>query len=258
MEQLKLENGTIISYDRYGEGPPLVLVHGALSDSQSAWAMVKGLFGERFTVYAMNRRGRGESTATPEHRIEDQFADVLALTESIGEPAFLLGHSGGAWCAMGGAAMRPKLVRKLVLYEPPTQTAALVDAMDELEGAARRKDWDQFVRTFLLAGPKMPPQEVNAIQGSPLWAPLVADAQASLWDFRAMFKYTLDIGRFAALTMPVLLLIGSDSPRDNYLTDPLAAVLPDHRIVELQGQAHIAQALAPQLFVDTVSDFLLG
>ncbi|MCH8919244.1 MAG: HD domain-containing protein, partial [Chloroflexi bacterium] len=37
--------------------------------------------------------------------------------------------------------------------------------MDELEGAARRKDWDQFVRTFLLAGPKMPPQEVNAMQG---------------------------------------------------------------------------------------------
>lgn len=70
MELLNTDGGTVISYDRYGEGPPLVLVHGALSDSQSAWAMVKGLFGERFTVYAMNRRGRGESTATPEHRME--------------------------------------------------------------------------------------------------------------------------------------------------------------------------------------------
>ena len=260
MEQLRTNDGTVISYERSGEGPPLILVHGALGDHQSSWMLVKGPLSQRFTVYAMDRRGRGESTAASEHRLEDQFADVAALIESIGEPVFVLGHSGGAWCAMGGAALRPELVRKLVLYEPPALTSELVDVMDKLEDVAQREEWDVFVRAFLMAGPKIPAQQVDAIQGTPFWAPMVADAEATLWDLRALARVTrneVDIARFASLTMPVLLLAGSESPRDNYVTDQLAAVLPDQRIAELQGQAHIAQAMAPALFVDTVSEFLL-
>ena len=133
-----------------------------------------------------------------------------------------------------------------------------VESMAELEEAAGRGDWDLFVRTFVIQGPKIPPHVVDAIQASPFWAPMIADAPASLSDFRALSSYEFEPARFAALTMPVLLLVGSDSPRDNYVTDAIAGVLPDHQIVELQGQGHIATAMAPDLFVDTVSQFLLG
>ncbi len=258
MEQLKLENGTIISYDRYGEGPPLVLVHGSMSDHQSNWEMVKGPLSQRFTVYAMARRGRGQTTATEERRLEDEFGDVTALVEAVGEPTFLMGHSYGAHCAMGGAAAQPSLVSKLVLYEPPRPDALPASVLAELEEAARQGDWDLFFRTFLIHGLKIPPHVVDAIQASPFWAPRIADGPASLSDFRVISRYEFDPARFAALAMPVLLLAGSESPGDNYVTDAIAGVLPDHQIVELQGQGHVAMVMAPDLFVDTVSRFLLG
>lgn len=258
IERLKLEDGTILSYDRYGGGPPLVLVHGSMSDHRSAWEMVKGPLSQRFTVYAMDRRGRGKTTATRERGPEDEFADVAALIEAIGEPTFLMGHSYGAHCAMGGAVAQPSLVSKLVLYEPPRPDVLSASVLAELEEAARRGDWDLFVRTFVIQGPKVPAHVVDAIQSSPFWAPMIADAPASLSDFRALSRYEFEPARFAALTMPVLLLVGSESSRDNYVTDAIAGVLPDHQIIELQGQGHIAMAMAPDLFVDTVSRFLLG
>jgi len=203
----------------------------------------------------MDRRGRGETTAPQDRGMEDEFGDVAALIQAVGEPTFVLGHSFGAHCAMGGAAANPNLVSKLVLYEPPQPNAMADDAMAKVEEAAGRGDWDGFVRAFLLEGPKIPQPLVDALQGSPFWPAMVADAPATLSDIRALVRYEFDAARFAALTMPVLLLVGSESPRDNYVTDALAGVLPDRRIAELQG--HVAQAMAPELFVSTIADFLL-
>jgi len=256
MERLRLEDGSFVSYDRYGEGPSLVLVHGAMGDHESTWEAVKGLLSLRFTVYAMDRRGRGETTAPQDRRLEDEFGDVAALIQAAGAPAFLLGHSGGAHCAMGGAAANPALVRKLVLYEPPVIDAVADEVLARMEEAAARGDWDGVVRTFLLEGPKVPQALVDAAQASPVWPPMVADAPATLADIRAFVRYDFDASHFRGLTMPVLLLVGSESPRDNYVTDALARVLPNHEIVELKGQGHVAQAMAPQMFVEAVTSFL--
>ena len=58
--------------------------------------------------------------------------------------------------------------------------------------------------------------------------------------------------------MPVLLLIGSESPRELYVTDALAAVLPDARIHALVGQAHEGMTTDPAQFVEVITDFLLA
>jgi len=258
MESLKLADGSVVSFERYGSGPPLVLVHGSMNNHETSWEAIKGLLSPRFTVCAMDRRGRGQTTAPKDRGMEEEFGDVAALIEAVGQPAFLLGHSFGAHCAMGGAAVRPELVSKLVLYEPPATDAMTDESLANVEEAAARADWDGFVRTFLLEGPKTPEPMVNMIQASPFWPPMVADGPATLSDIRTLVKYRFDPTRFASLTMPVLLLAGSESPRHNYVTDDLAAVLPNTRVVELQGQGHVAQAMAPQMFVDTVAGFLLG
>jgi pimeloyl-ACP methyl ester carboxylesterase len=64
MNTVRSADGTIIAFERGGDGPPLVLVGGALSDRRAA-AEVSALLGERFTVIAFDRRGRGDSGATP-------------------------------------------------------------------------------------------------------------------------------------------------------------------------------------------------
>ncbi len=51
-------DGTPIAYWRGGDGPPLVFIHGTFDD-HNLWTTVLPGFEEHFTVYAVDRRGRG-------------------------------------------------------------------------------------------------------------------------------------------------------------------------------------------------------
>jgi pimeloyl-ACP methyl ester carboxylesterase len=58
---------------------------------------------QRFTVYAVDRRGRGQSGDSPVYSIEREYEDIAAVVESIREPVNLLGHSYGALCSLEAA-----------------------------------------------------------------------------------------------------------------------------------------------------------
>ena len=256
MERVASHDGTVISYDRYGDGPPLVLVHGGFSDHNTNWTYVKPLLQEQFTVSAVARRGRGETDATDGHALADEAADVAAVVQAVGDAVFLLGHSYGALCALDAAALVPDRVAKLVLYEPPWPNIVGTDVVTRLEQLGEREDWDALVETFMTDVLQVPWDEVTAIRRTPDWATWTADARATLHDMRAVVGHSFVPERYRTLTMPVLLLVGSESPRELYVTDALAANLPDVRVVALEGQAHEGMTTAPELFVETVARFL--
>lgn len=232
-------------------------MHGAFSDHGTNWEFVKPLFEKQFTVYAIARRSRGETDSTEGHGIEDESRDVMAVVQSIGEPVFLLGHSYGAHTALAAAVEVPDSVRKLVLYEPAWPHALGKDALMRLEDLARAGDWGDFAVTFFRDLLSVPPEELDELRATQLWPPIVADAQASLGDLRAISRYDFKVERFRDLRVPVMLQIGTESPRDLYVTDALAAVLPDARIEELPGQAHEGMTTAPEMYAEAVSRFLL-
>lgn len=258
MHRITSPGGVTVSFEKYGGGPPLVLVHGGFSDHRTNWEFVKPLFETRFTVHAVARRGRGETDATAGHTLEDEGADVAALIQSIGEPVFLLGHSYGAQTALAAAARVAARVRKLVLYEPPWPTTLAEDLVARLEGLAEAGHWDDLAATFFRDGLRVPAEELDGLRASELWPPIVADARATLGDLRALVRYDFDAGRFRELRMPVLLQVGTESPRELYVTDALAAVFPDVRVEELPGQAHEGMTTAPEMYAAAVSRFLLG
>lgn len=248
---------TTISYDQYGSGSPLVLVHGSFSDHITNWEFVKPLFEQQFTVYAIARRGRGKTDATIDHSLDDESLDVVTLIQSIGEPVFLLGHSYGAQVALAAAVQVPNLIRKLVLYEAPHPHSISQDLFVQLEAQAQTEQWDEFSITFFRDVLLVPSEELDELQATSLWLPIIADAKATLGDLRALNRYNFDIDRFRGLQIPVLLQIGTESPRNLYITDEIAAVLPDVRIEELPGQAHEGMTTAPHLYAKAVSRFLL-
>jgi pimeloyl-ACP methyl ester carboxylesterase len=257
MERLTTPAGITLSYDRGGSGPPLVLAHGAFSDHHTNWEFVKPTLQKDFTVYAIARRGRGETDTTEGHRLEDEVDDLVALVESVGEPVLLVGHSYGAHCALAAAHHLPDRVRKLVLYEPGQPDLCPGAVLARLEELARASEWDEYAFTFFRDALRVPVHELEALRATDLWPPIVHDAPASTHDITALTKYDFDAGRYRDLDIHVLLQTGSESPRDLYVTDALAAVLPHATIGVLPGQAHEGMTTAPDMYLEAVRAFLL-
>ncbi len=258
MQRISSPAGATVSCEKYGSGPALVLVHGAFSDHRSNWEFVKPLLEKQFTVYAVARRGRGETDSTEGHSLTDESRDVVAVIESIGGPAFLLGHSYGAHVALAAAARAPDLVRKLVLYEPAWPRVVGEEALAQFEELARAGDWDGLALTFFRDRLFVPAAVLDELRATELWPPILADAEASLGDLRALCRYDFQAECFRQLRVPVVLQIGTESHRDLYATDALAAVLPDVRIQELHGQAHEGMTTAPKMYAEAVARVLLG
>jgi pimeloyl-ACP methyl ester carboxylesterase len=258
MHWIVSDNGVRLSYEREGTGPPLVLVHGAFSDHQSNWELVRPAWSRLFTVYAIARRGRGATDATRGHTIEDEARDAAALIRVIGQPVFLLGHSYGAHVALAAAALIPDAVKALVLYEPPLPELMGNGMLDSLVEIARRGDWDAFSLRFFHRALLVPIQDLAALRGTPAWRSILVDAEATLGDLNALSRYHFEPRRFSRLSMPVLLQTGSESPAHLYVTAGLAEAVPAARMGSLEGQAHEAMTTAPELYARAVTRFLTG
>jgi pimeloyl-ACP methyl ester carboxylesterase len=258
MQHVAAPVGVSLSYETYGSGPPLLLVHGSFDDHRTNWARVKPLLAERFAIYAAARRGRGETEATQGHSVDDEAADIAALIESIDEPVFLLGHSYGAQVALAAAARLPHRVRKLVLYEPPFPDSLSREGQSRLEAYARAGDWDGVATAFFHGELNVPLEELDKLRTTSDWSAIVADAEASLRDIHALCRYDFNVDRFRDLRIPVLLQIGTESPRELFATDALAAALPEAHIDELPDQAHEGMQTAPELYAESVARFLLS
>lgn len=256
METVTSRDGTAIAYWRSGHGPPLLLVHGGLSD-RTAWVLVQPALAERFTVYAINRRGRDGSGEPAAHAMEREFEDVVAVIDAIGEPVHLLGHSGGALCSLG-AVLLTDHVRSLILYEPPSLDAVgaelNVSRVRKLVEAGKN---EEAAIEFLRTGPGVSEEDLDRFRRSQLWSHIVSLAPTMPPEFDALMEFEFEVKRYGALKFPLLLLVGSESPpRLRELSDALARIVPDARVVELEGQQHGANLTAPDLFVAEVTKFL--
>lgn len=249
MPSVRSLSGVDVSWDVHGSGPPLVLVHGSFSDHRTNWAAILPDLARTWTVHSVARRGRGRTTATVGHGVVDEAADVVAVLRSLGEPAGLLGHSYGAQVALAAAWLAPALVYHLVLYEPPVPGGMPADVLAELARYAQDGAWEAVASGFLTGVLGVPDDELAGLRASPDWAPVVEDARASWGDLEALRRYGFTAEAFADLAVPVVLQVGTESPRELFVTDALARALPDVRVVELASQGHEAMSTAPDLYL---------
>lgn len=259
METVTSADGTEIAFERSGTGPPLVLVHGTAGD-RGDWRTVRPTLAETYTVCAMDRRGRGESGDARTYEIEREFEDVVAVVEGLDRPAFLLGHSFGAICALE-AATRTDDLRRLLLYEPPVPpdgaAVAPEGALERLDALVAGGDREEALALFLRDIAGLPPADVDALRGGPEWEVGKASVHTVPREIRAVGAYRGDPERFGTLETPTRLLTGSESPDSlRAFSKALEDALPDGRLVTLDGQGHQGMNTAPEQFVRTVLDLL--
>jgi pimeloyl-ACP methyl ester carboxylesterase len=261
MEKVTSHDGTLIAYHRSGAGPPLVLVQGTGSADPRAWTAILPALEEHFSVYAVDRRGRGGSGDGETYTIEREFEDIAAVIDAAGEPANLLAHSFGGIPALEAALLTGNL-RKLVLYEGvpiPGVPMFPEGVIDRLQALLDAGDRDGVLTTFMREVVRMPPHAFEQLRSSPAWPARVAAAHTLPREMRALERYRFDAQRFKDLHTPTLLLLGGDSPHFvKAATEAVDGALPDSRIVVMPGQEHIAMYTAPELFLHEVLAFLIG
>lgn len=250
-------DGTRITYDKWGKGPAVIVVNGALADRAASSEMAK-LLATRLTVYSYDRRGRGDSTDTAPYAVQREIEDIESLIDSAGGSAYVYGKSSGASLALQAAAALGGKLRKLALYEAPySEEAGAAKAwkaftaqLDGLLAADRRAD---AVTTFMgFVG--VPADVVVKMKASPAWpgmlamAPTLAYDNAVLGDDRAV-----PVAAAARVRAPTLVMDGSASagpmPFMRATADKLAKAMPVAQRRVVQGQAHDVspQAMAPIL-----------
>ena len=256
------EDGTPIAYRCTGEGLPLVLVHGTSAD-HTRWEPVLPALEDHFTVYAVDRRGRGGSGDTENYSLDREVEDVVALVDSIGVPVNLLGHSYGAICSMEASLMRTAArVHKLVLYEPPLPTSLVTfpaKTIERVEALIEEGEREEAVAVFLREAAGMPPHAVDGLRADHVaWQKRLAQAHTLPREARAAEGYVLDPARFREFGPQTLLLLGGESPPFfKAATEVLDEALPDSRIVVMPGQGHVAMHTAPELFTSLIVQFLV-
>jgi pimeloyl-ACP methyl ester carboxylesterase len=260
MDKVTSPDGTPIACYRSGTGPPLILVPGSGAANPVAWTGVIPALEEHFRVYAVDRRGHGESGDSPTYAIEREFEDIAALVDSIGKPANLLGHSFGALCALE-AALLTRNIRKLILYEPaiplPGVTIYSDGVIDRLQAHLEAGNREAVLTTLYREVAMLSPDEIEQLRSSPAWSGRMATAHTLPREARAEEQYKFDAQRFKDLQTPTLFLLGGDSPPFlKAATEAINTTLPNSRIDVMPEQQHIAMYTAPDLFLHNILTFL--
>ncbi len=254
------KDGTRIAYEQSGSGPPLVLVHGTGIDHQY-WDLVAPRLKQHYTVYNVDRRGRGQSGDTEPYAIQREFEDVAGVVNSIPKQVFLVGHSYGALCSLEVALLTPN-VAKMVLNEPPMYTTVKVsypsDAPERFMAYLRNdKPEKALLMLYKLGG--MSAAELDLLRSLPSWQARILAAHTIPREVLSVREYSFNPSRFRNLKTPTLFLLGGKTtPVYKAATETLHLSLPQSQLVILPGQQHDAAVTAPKLFLHEVNCFLLG
>ena len=104
MPTTRSADGTLIAFEKQGQGPPLLLVDGALCHRGfGPMKEIAALLNKDFTVYIYDRRGRGESGDTAPWALDREVEDIEALLREAGGSAFVMGLSSGAALSLEAA-----------------------------------------------------------------------------------------------------------------------------------------------------------
>ena len=231
--------GATIHYEQAGAGEPLVFLHGVGSSSHT-WAGQLAHFAGRYLAVAPDMRGYARSTTDPATVSMARFAaDVAELIDHLDAgPAHVCGLS------MGG------IVALTLWRDHPAAAANQRERLSAIDAASMRD----------LAGARMP-----AIYG-PNASPALIEAGVSAFarldkaPYRAASAdlWTQDLRQVArTVTVPALVLVGEQDPLTPLpLSEELASLIPNARLVMLERAGHLSNEENPPAFNEALDSFL--
>lgn len=240
-------NGIDVHYTAEGNGPPLVLLHGASSSALEDWSAQRPLFRKVFRLYLVDLRGHaGTRGALGPHLDTTGLADdLLAMADALGLATFhLAGFSLGGLTALQFAIRHAERLRTLVLVgvDPqPEPRASVARVLMDPERIERQEPaWAaQLERRH---GP---------VQGPGAWRDLMRALHAGMRTETPIAP--ADLRR---VRVPTLVVTGD---RDVFVPVDHAVAfyrqLPEAQLCIVPDCGHQAMVLRPRVFGDVAEQF---
>lgn len=251
-------NGLDIAFERAGDGPPLVLVHGAGDDGRIWQPQIDGLADE-FTVVAWDEPGAGRSASAPSGFDLAGYASCLgALIEALAlGPSHVAGLSWGGTVALELYRLRPELVATLILADtyagwkgslPAHEVQARVAAVRRMLAVPREERAPTLPGLF--AG-EPPPRFARLLEE------IAADLRSESLELQLCVMADTDqrdlLPRVAS---PTLLIWGEHDARSPLsIARRFEEAIPNATLVVLPRAGHLSNLEQPERFNEAVRAF---
>lgn len=247
-----------------GAGRGVVCLHSNASTS-GQWRGLMDALRPKFRVLAPDSYGAGRSPAWPAGR-KVTLRDEVALLEPVfaraGDPFSLVGHSYGGGVALVAAHIHRKRLRAMVLYEPtlfslvekPDEVDGIRNAVAAATGALAAGDTVGAARCFIdfwmgKGSFDRMPDRVRAA---------TAESVKNIQGWKdALFDEATPLAAFADLDVPVLLMVGENSPLSSRaVAQRLQRTLPRVEILGFEGLGHMGPVTHPDEVNAAIRAFL--
>ncbi len=242
-------NGTQIHFQRMGQGPRVVMIHGLLLGNMASWYFsLASQLSARHEVLLYDLRGHGLSALSPSgYELETMVDDLEILLESQGfSEVALIGHSYGAMIALQFALRHPDHVNRLVCIEGPMPLARGLE-MDEFR--------DSDPETMLAALPIELRESLGS--GSRQGRKLMARLNFLLNETNLLAQLRREpnpaVTRAGAYRNPALLIYGTQSKLVD-VPQKMQTLLPQAQLSWLPG-GHYLPSEMPQELGRTIGEF---
>lgn len=248
-----------LTYTKTGTGPALVLVHGYFG-GDAHWEGQIEAFARYHTVIAINLAGFGNSsTLTAPNRIEGHAHLVWAVLDALKiNRASILGHSMGGMVVQAMATIHPHRIEKVILYGTgpvgslPGRFETIQRSRERLHTDGLEPTLQRIAATWLVDGEQSVGYQPCLETGrkTTMQAALAALDAWEAWD---------GTPNLPAISATTLVIRGSED-RSYPLSQAqaLTSGIPNARYIEISGCGHAAHLEQPELFNNTVIEFMQG
>jgi pimeloyl-ACP methyl ester carboxylesterase len=232
-------NGISIWYATFGSGPPVVLLHGGLANS-NYWGNQVPALAETHRVIVMDSRGHGRSTRNAQpYGYALMASDVIGLMDFLGVPqAAIVGWSDGAILGLSLAMSHPERVSRLFAFAANSDPSGVKDV-----------DKSPVFQEFIARAEK----EYEALSATPGQYKSVVDEISTMWATQPHWT-AADLG---AIKVPTWIV---DADHDEAIhrenTEFMAGAIPNAGLLLQPEVSHFSMLQAPRQFTDDVRHFL--